>query len=79
MFNIIQNIGNVYSCIDNNKAFDTVVNECVDDDTIPDLSYEFFYNHWYKTQRQTNVPCYTYDVAFWHVSYIYGTSQCIGM
>ena len=79
IFNIIHDVGNVYTCIDNDKAFDTVFTKCVANDTIPELSHKVFDNHWYKPQRQTKVPCYAYGVAFWHANYIYGTTQCFGL
>ena len=54
--------------VDNDKVFDSSEFQHVAGDTVIDLVYNAQSNIEYKAQRQTNIPCYSYDTPC-HVNY----------
>ena len=64
--------------VDNDKVFDSSEFQHVAGDTVIDLVYNAQSNIEYNAQRQTNIPCYSYDTPC-HVNYLHGESECLGI
>ena len=69
----------ILACIDTKKAFDSPEAQYVPNDTVTDPTYEMGSNFGYKTQGQTNIPCYSYCGSPCQVNYVYGASDCLGL
>ena len=65
--------------VDRDKAFDLSEFQHVSNDTVTDLICRAQSNMGYKTQRQTNIPCYSYDNTPCHVNYLYGDTESLGI